>query len=53
LYQHNSLNDVDWSPVEGEFDNLTAGGNFQAMSSTIYELADGIRREVEGEELQA
>ena len=46
----NSLNGVDWSPVESEFDNLTAGGDFEAMSSTIYELADGIRREVEGEE---
>ncbi len=45
-----SLNDVDWSPVENEFGHLSTGGDFQAVSATIYELADDVRREVEGEE---
>lgn len=45
----NSLYDVDWSPVEKEFGRLSSGGDFRAVSSTIYELADDIRREVEGE----
>jgi len=45
-----SFNDIYLAPKEGEADDssrISANARFKSLSTTIYELAESIRREVE------
>ena len=42
-----SIYDVDWPSTSMETDQISVDDRFQGLSSTIYDLAEEIRREVE------
>ena len=46
----NSINDIDWLGDEDEPNRISVDDRFQMLSSPIYDLADSIRREVDGGE---